>query len=265
MTLLLPLLGIALADPAIDSGEAAPCMPLTFSSALPADGTEDVPVDARPLLLFDGDAACSSQDFHVFVQTDEGVLLDAPAEIDGDNGLAAVVFAEPLASETVHELWITPELDDAAWLTTFTTGTRGVTPFETSPEVEIRGLQAWTGPGLWDYSAHVEVRSQAHAEDLALVHLYDADDLSRPVATMLPEDSGPSDFHLAWEDVGSDDWCFVVGLEDGRGVESAWSDPVCEEVRQHEDESGGCSTVPGPGSFMALLLALAAPLRRRQT
>lgn len=249
-----------------DADTAPACDEFLLSTTLPAEGARDVPIDARLVLVFSGFGTCFSNAFDVTVSTDDGVVFEGTVLADRETGLATVTPEADLAPDTLHVLDIGPQdSDEHAWTSTFTTGSDRVTPIEVAPSLTLQGLDAWTSDGLWSYSAYWIGHAEVGPEDLALVHVYGTWNQEQPLTTSLPGQGDYLDLYAAWSAVGADELCFVATIEDGRGEESAVSDPVCGAVQTHDTRSGrGCQAAPVGGGLLGLLFALAAPLHRRR-
>ncbi|MEZ4240070.1 MAG: hypothetical protein R3F59_28760 [Myxococcota bacterium] len=262
--MLLLLATVAHADPAY---EAPPCGPASWVG--PADGTVDVPIDARMLVRADGGCPVS------LVRLTPAV--GAPVELEPqalESGLFAVVPPALLDPSTTYDAAILDDAGGALQQVRFHTG-EDLAPLLEAPQVDVVALsvshRGRSGRGqLADANWTLDVDADP-SDPLSVLRVYD-DDGQRYLSEAAPfaEPEALSVWTVGPSLPEGAEQCLLVAQENAAGIavdaarvcaaptdESwGWQDGPIDHV--------GCAVAPGAGGGLGLLVALGLVRRKRR-
>lgn len=242
------------------------CPELSLVTTLPRNHADEVPVDLRPAVIYDG-GACSSDEGGRLVLNVAGdgafiPIAEQSYTVNTLNPVAELPLDSALEPLTRYRLDVINGDDVLVAAASFTTG-----------EVQVNAdLPAPDAPQIvsaWSYKGEEGFRVQAGGtvlvsedpQELSLVRVALADDpsLTLDIAPLFT-DQPVSFVANGVLDERTDTLCLVASRIDGAGREGEPSEPGCAELGKGDRE--GCATGPAAGPA-ALALAGLALLRRR--
>ncbi|MDP2306155.1 MAG: Ig-like domain-containing protein [Pseudomonadota bacterium] len=240
------------------------CSMIALSDTVPAPGAVDVPLDARPAVVFsDG---CFGGDGWLVALTlaedaSEVAIVTAGLDDLATTLLVEVFPAEDLIPDTAYVLELTPD-DGAGELVSvgFTTGTELVVGLTGEPVLSVQYAQYAAKDGEIEVSW--SVKAATDPDVLSVLQLRDAEG-DRGIQSFVVPASGATERTLIWRDpVRPTEVCPQVRQIDGAGVATEWSEPVCTQVAG----CGGCAAGEGAGvGIFGVVAGLGMLVRRRGT
>lgn len=224
------------------------CNGLQVVGTVPAAGATDVPIDARPALVFT-DGCPTTTGFTVELTGPEGAV---PGSFDASD-LASTHLLElfpdaELAPDTDYTLSFGSETTERTTVA-FRTGADRVEPLTGEPAVVTSELR-WAAKNL-----NVQATIHAIPDPTGLSVLTVTDGVHGSNA-FLAEADGPTDIDLSWaQATRPEETCLTIAQIDGAGRRTEGVSGDCEPVPL-------CATSPAAGALAAALGALAAVLRR---
>lgn len=242
------------------------CPELAVLTTLPRNHADDVPIDLRPAVVFDGGACAIEATFRLVLNiAGEGEFVpiaEATVTPDPVAPLAELPLDAPLDPLTRYRL----DLEDADGVlrtaASFTTGEHTVAAGLSAPAApQLVSAWSYRSDGAFRVQAGGTILAEADPDELSVLRVALADDPAFVVdiAPLFFDEPASFGAHALLQE-RLDPLCLVASRIDGAGREGAASEPGCAELGR--GDRAGCATGPNAGRLGAALAGLAL-LRRR--
>lgn len=239
------------------------CSPYV-AQTLPAPGALYVPLDVRPLAIFDGESCRESWGFEAELLDADGAVVAASAVSvsgpdDGPRPFISVESAAELLPNAAYILRITPTLGGAATEVGFTTGEGYAEAVgEWPPTLTLSAASRDKAEGWWTLSAMGVVSGEPDVSGFSSLFVMNED--GQVVEALLPDAAGLAQLSTQWTAAESGpSLCLSAVQADGAGVEGVVSEPRCARAERRL-----CSASPSAGRS-ALAVVLGVLLMRRRS